>query len=314
MGCCGGRNKVYAEQAAEARVPSAMVARRELNASELRAQRCCGGGTAARHHSVQGPLTNGGRRSSVGGEPRRLSDAKSATAASGRRGSLANQSKAPVRRGSVGNSAVLTTDGATAARRKGGQDSREPGGRRGSARAKPSALSAETFPKDRHRRHSVESRSPLSPATESPAGSRGLALSLPGPEEEEDEPLIARTQLVRKAGGLARARSGSQPHALSPTMRGGLSPPSKGTTTMEMLLMMDNVSIVDLHKAGTTLGDQNAGWENRAGVLSACDKGCDFTAVFVLFSRAEYCFHCCIHCCFQGATRSTADGLPNLSE
>jgi hypothetical protein len=300
--------KVYAEeqQAAEARVQAAIAARREVKqggAPEKRRGSISGGGSGggsranARRHSVQGPATSG-RRASIGAETRRLSDSKAIVGASARRGSLNNQLKAPAsqgRRGSLGASggAVLQTQGygAASARRRSGADTRDgaprrgsvSGGRRGSSDATSPAyarVSSSSYPSgqvradlssksaSRHRRWSVESRSPLSPVVESPAN-RGLALSLAGPEEEdEDAPLIARTRRGGGArgggggggGGLVRTRSGSQPDALSPKMRGtggggGGSSSSSKKNTMDMLLMMDNVNINDLHKAGTTLDE-----------------------------------------------------------
>ena len=69
-------------------------------------------------------------------------------------------------------------------------------------------------------------------------------------EEEEDMPLIARSSGQRMAGrGRPRQRSGSHPEALSPKMRGELMGAQKGgrkKSTMQMLMLMDNVSIADL--------------------------------------------------------------------
>ena len=67
-------------------------------------------------------------------------------------------------------------------------------------------------------------------------------------EEEEDMPLIARSSGQRMAG-RPRQRSGSHPEALSPMMRGELMGAQKGgrkKSTMQMLMLMDNVSIADL--------------------------------------------------------------------
>ena len=67
-------------------------------------------------------------------------------------------------------------------------------------------------------------------------------------EEEEDMPLIARSSGQRMAG-RPRQRSGSHPEALSPKMRGELMGAQKGgrkKSTMQMLMLMDNVSIADL--------------------------------------------------------------------
>ena len=72
-------------------------------------------------------------------------------------------------------------------------------------------------------------------------------------EEDEELPLIARSSGQRMAGrGRPRQRSGSHPEALSPKMRGELTGAQKGgrkKSTMQMLMLMDNVSIADLKSA-----------------------------------------------------------------
>lgn len=109
--------------------------------------------------------------------------------------------------------------------------------------------------KDRFRRHSVESRSPLSPVMESNRG------------DSASEPLIARAPLRNVGRGdvatVARTRSGSQPNALSPMMRGSKSRRRSSandrgrrkTTTMSMLLQMqgDGISLAELASAGTSV-------------------------------------------------------------
>lgn len=247
MACCCARHrrKVYAtEEEAQARVQAVMAARREAKQDERTAtetelgvdgRRASLGSTAGRRGSLSS------RRGSNSFAERRgsLSSRRASISPSARRGSLSNT------RGSLSvDGAVLTTQGfgAAAARRRSGS-AEQRGGNVGGRQP-------------RHRRWSVESRSPLSPVTESPANA---LRSLAGPEEEDEHlPLIARGPVNRNfgTGTLARTRSGSQPHALSPKMRGT---PAKGSSgkksTMEMLLLMDNVSITDLRKAGTTLDE-----------------------------------------------------------
>eukprot|EP01043_Picozoa_sp_COSAG02_P022918 COSAG02_NODE_1207_length_13885_cov_124.791237_17_plen_323_part_00 len=263
MACCCARRqrKVYAtEQDAEARVQAVMAARREAKQQDERTSTDTEVGAVGRRASVgssagrRGSLSN--RRGSTSFAERRgsLSNRRGSNSFAERRGSLSNRrgsNSFAERRGSLSNrrgslnvnGAILTTQGfgAAAARRRSGSAD-EDGGNVGNRQG-------------RRRRWSVESRSPLSPVTESPANT---VRSLAGPEEDKHLPLIARAPVNRKSGTgtLARTRSGSQPHALSPKMRGT---PAKGSSgkksTMEMLLLMDNVSITDLHKAGTTLDE-----------------------------------------------------------
>lgn len=260
--CAGRRRKVYAvEHEAEARVHAVMAARREAKQRDERTAAGTDVGVVGRRASVGADTRRLSGSSSFSGRRGSLSSRRDSSSITGRRGSLSSRRASnsfSERRGSLSNTrgslsadgAVLTTQGfgAAAARRRSGNDEQR-GGTAGNRQA-------------RRRRWSVESRSPLSPVTESP---HTAGRSLAGPEEDDEElPLIARAALNRKSvtnrksvsNGLVRTRSGSQPHALSPTMRGT---PAKGgrtkKSTMEMLLLMDNVNITDLHKAGTTLDE-----------------------------------------------------------
>ena len=179
--CCRrGRRKVYDEDAAAARVQAINAARGTVR-DRRRSER------EKKFDRLQ-PLSQ--RRSSSTEDARRSSDPASPPA---RRGSLANQNKAPVRRASLsdapgrrrsgvgGGGGVLHTNrvqrGPGSAGRRNSSASR-----RRSGAGKPVPAKSSGAKKVRHRRHSVESRSPLSPLSpvvESPVGMRGGERGLP---------------------------------------------------------------------------------------------------------------------------------------